>query len=851
MTTIQANSNINITNENINNINNVNPQPPAAPQNRPPRHDLPPELQNARPSGRSILARIGAFLLGAGAAGSASAFLGGGALLTSAIGVGAASFLGATAVAGIATGGAALVGGLIGLGIYAGIRGIVSLCRRGAAPQPRVGQQANVPQAQPAADAFNKSVADVIQYGKGVLPESLQQAANETVSRMRSIYGERAIPQGARLNTLLNMASSSCADEIKNLGDAVKPAELSSILEKHLRRSMAYTLVENAFRPSCGEKDVLPRELRINFFDNYPEVREKLVKAGSQEEVRNILSDAEDRIKNMAQLHQRMDSNALFESTKTKMIAAIARGLGLDADAIAPFVDTQNCKTAVRKLRSDIMTGKTDANAIDQEFDKLAEKLAKAYTDSFAAVDEAVGLSEETRKAMKMDILSLTNDKPRPELYRKGIAAGLSVDATPLKAALDSGKPKEELISILTTLGTQINNALHLQFGDEEWMKLITKSNECMTTHAMAFMAMVDRVPGLREALAGRNDINIFDENERIRSDPNASEEIKGGITVALAGIPRVGQTGAFSGELSSIQAKSQILTVLKNADIPQDLKSSWTEKTMSGEITSPATAQALVDNVPGLPAETRPLMEKFILMQSYAPNNAEASAQKARKQAQEMAGWRNFDTAADQNMAPIDNLIKGNITATLTNDQQFDRGISSQMMIDAHRDTYTINGEVMAHPNPEEVARSVRRSMPTENAAKMVSSIINQRSFAPVNGLGMQVDTVTGQNLPPDVLASMTKMASRSITNGLLHVDQGARGDTNYKVTVQNGRATIEMSEIVGLDSGLSLGEEGLPKLFGKARFTLRFDCDLLGHDGQSPSIETVHFSQQLLPAE
>ncbi len=820
-----------------------------------PRADLPPEMHNARPSRRSIFARIGAFLFGAGAAGGASAVLGGGALLSTAIGAGATATLGGAAVvAGIATGGAALLGGAVGLGIFAGIRAIVNLFRRSPDPAPRLQNLPPnaLPQAQPAADAFNRSVADVIRDGNGVLPESLQQVADETVARMRAIYGERAMPQGASLHRLLHISSTSCGDEIQALGDAVSPAQMSGILEKHLRKSMARTLVEDAFRPYCGDDAIMPRELRINFYEKHPAVWESLLNAQSQEDVQNILSGAENDIKTMAQLHQRMDSQALFESTKTKMIAGIARGLGLEADAIAPFVDTYMCKTAVTQLRNDIMMGKADANAIDQEFDRLAEKLAKAYTDSFAAVDEAAGLSEEIRKAIKMDILSIKNELPQPELYRKGIAAGQRVDASPLKAALDSGKPKAELISILITLGTQINNALSEQFGHDEWVKLYAKANECMTTHAMAFMAMVDKVPGLREALAGRDDIEIFDEANRIRNDPNASPEELGGITVPFAGLSRMVEAGELNGELSSIQAKSQILSVIKNADIPQDLKSSWTEKIMSGEISSPAMARALVDNVPGLPDETRPLMEKFILMQSYAPNKAEASARKARELAQEMAGWRNFDTAADQNMAPVANLIKDNITGDLTGGQVFGRGgISNQMMLDANRGTFTINGEVMAHPNGEEVARSVRRAMPTDEAAKMVSAIINQRSFAPLNALGMQVDPAAGNPLPPDILASMTKMASRSIEKGLLHMDQGARGENDYKVTVQNGRATIEVSETVGLDSGLSLGGEGLPKLFGKARFTLRFECDLLGHDGRSPSIETMHFSQQLLPAE
>ena len=87
----------------------------------------------------------------------------------------------------------------------------------------------------------------------------------------------------------------------------------------------------------------------------------------------------------------------------------------------------------------------------------------------------------------------------------------------------------------------------------------------------------------------------------------------------------------------------------------------------MNGEITSPAMVRALVGNMPALPAGTRPLMERFILMQPYAPGNAEASARKARAPAREMAGRGNFDTAVDRDMAPAANLIRDNINGTLT----------------------------------------------------------------------------------------------------------------------------------------------------------------------------------------
>ena len=195
-----------------------------------PRADLPPELQYARPSKRSVFARIGAFLFGAGAAGGTAAAFGAGTLLSGALGAGATTALGGAAVVtGIATGGAALIGGAIGLGLFAGIRAIVRYFTKAPDPAPRLNGllPGGLPNAQPAADAFNSSVADAVN-GRGQLPASLQQAADDAVSRMRDVYGEDLVPQGATLGKILDIIRSSCCSEIRGLGDAVTPGQIAA-----------------------------------------------------------------------------------------------------------------------------------------------------------------------------------------------------------------------------------------------------------------------------------------------------------------------------------------------------------------------------------------------------------------------------------------------------------------------------------------------------------------------------------------------------------------------------------------------------------------------------------------------
>ncbi len=843
---------------NLHNDLNVLPaaeQQAQVPQNPGPRNDLPPEMQNARPSGRSVAARVGAFLFGAGAAGGTAAAFGGGALLSGVLGTGATAALGGAAVvAGIATGGAALIGGALGLGLFMGIRSIVRHFRRAPDPAPRLQDMPanDLPGAHPAADSFNNNVARFF-TGKGVLPVSLQQAAGNAVDRMRNVYGEDLVPQGADLKKLLDSQENWLAAEIRGLEDNVSAEKFGELVEKYLRIALAYEALQNAFRPLCGQEEYarISMEMRNNAISKYPGLFDELKNAHSPEQVRHILEGKTDEFRTMVQLNDRVEK--LKEKTKSQMISIIAQGLGLDPDVAAPMVNTSECEKKMQKLKFKIVRGEVDAALADQEFARLAADLAKQYVDAFAAVDAAQGLSDETKAAMKKDILTYPK-APSSELFSKGIAAGQSIDASALKTALDAGVPRHDLFALITGFGRQVNDALRAQYGDEAWNALLLGDpGDLRTTQTTAFLAMIDRVPGLREAL-GQLPNDHFDEDlNGILLGANADDDMKGAAMAGMTGYRRIFEVPLLNDDLAEMQAQTQTLNTIKSSGIRPELKARWCEKAMNGSITGPAMARALIENVPGLSAEAQPIVERFILMQSYAPDKAAASAGKARSFAREAAEWQNFSTRNDQNMAPVDALIRENITGEIFNSQTYDRGISSQMKLDVHRNTYTVNGEVFSHSDADEVARSLRRAMPTEEATKLVSSIVNQRSFVPLNALGMQL-APTGDPLPPNVLDSMKKMATRNIaTGGLLHIDLGSRdqGEGHYKVTVRNGRAFIEISEMVGLDSGLGKDEQGYARLCGKVRYTLRFECDLLGHDGHSPSIESVHLDQELVPVE
>ena len=832
MSQMQINNNPNVPNMDIQaqgNVQNANAQP---------RADLPPEMQNARPSNRGILARIGAFLFGAGAAGAGFGLGYVGTLAVSSV------------VAGIATGGAALIGGVVGLGIFAGIRALVNYIRRAPDPEPRLQNQPqnHLPQAQPAADASNNAVANAV-TGNGVLSASLQNAADRAISKMRGIYGEALVPQGAKLDELLFRFKNKLANDIRSLQDNITAEQMESLAEQYLRQDMAYKTLENTFEPLCEQYGANYMDLCNNAVKKHPELLNSLTNATSQAQVQEILNGYAEEFRAMPPLFQQVTN--LYDGTKRQMVSTIAEGLGLDADSVATFVDTDKCRREMDKLRDKILQGKLNANEIDAEFGKLAARLAKPYVDSFAAVDADKTLSEATKKAMKIEILK--SDAPDPKLFSNGIAAGKTIDASQLKHALDREMSREAVGAILNDLGEKINEALQAQYTPDEWAELVGgKPAELRATQGAAFLAMLETVPDLREALGNRPDlVPISNDMDQIMASANATENQKGGALAIQKSLLRLQEIPLSNSEFATMEKQTRLLNTIRSANIPQELKTSWSEKIMNGAIAEPAMVQALIENVPHLSAETRPLMERFILLQSYAPTDAAPSAQAAHAFAQEMTGWRNFDTAQDPAMAPVANWIREDITGHLVGDQEYDRGISNQMKLDAPRGVYTINGEVLNSADGDEVARALRRSMPSENAAKLVSSIINQRTFGILNGLGMQMHPTTGAPIPNEVLTSMTKMASRDLqkTGKILHFDLATarQADLRYKVTVQNGKAHIEMSELVGLDSGLGTDENGKAQLVGKARYTMRFECDL----GEPPSIESVHLEQQLLPIE
>ena len=495
--------------QNNNNVPNIEPQNAPNVENPQPQN-LPPELQNARPSrARSILAKIGSFLFGAGAAGGASVAFGGGAAVVGVLESSAVAVLGgATIAAGIATGGIALIGGTIALGLFIGIRALVRHFSQAPAPAPRLNDQPpnNLPEAQPPVDTFNKSIASFVINGHGALPASLEQASKQAIARMREMYGADLIPPDVKLHHLCQRTGSEFGNDITKLTEYITAEQMETLTEKHIRASIPYTIIENALKPLCPDKIEI-RSIANAFLHRHPELHDSLSKIQSPAEVQNILQGLTQELNSMVQLNTQLQQ--LRSDVVPRIIATIAQSMHLDPKVLTPIMQTYKITTASGALQKRLLTENANPETATQEFSNLVTQTAKSYVDSLKAVDDNADLSTAAKKVLKQEILN--SESPNPDLIKKGFAAGKNVNATELKIALEQGCSQDALINILMNLGKKLNEELAKQYSQEEWTALATrKAPELRMTQGAAFMAMVDDVPGLRETLGTRANADIF-----------------------------------------------------------------------------------------------------------------------------------------------------------------------------------------------------------------------------------------------------------------------------------------------------------------------------------------------------
>ena len=227
-----------------------------------------------------------------------------------------------------------------------GITEIVRYARAGKAPAAKV-PEPGLPAAAPQDDMSKQQLIHAIDEGEA-LPPAFQAAVDEAVSTLRSLYGEKLVPEGATFGDLPGFASlrDSVVNSIREAPEEVQPGHLLALITE----TAVAALSEHVFTEKLGDwcralglGDASPASLCTEILQKNPEFAEKLHASGTRssaeakiEEFRGfaekyIQADAANRALNRA-----LDAGALPQEFQESLEAGLSDLRGLYGEQFVP-----------------------------------------------------------------------------------------------------------------------------------------------------------------------------------------------------------------------------------------------------------------------------------------------------------------------------------------------------------------------------------------------------------------------------------------------------------------------------------------------------------------------------------
>ncbi len=763
-----------------------------------PRADLPPELQNARPSKGGILARIGAFLFGAGAAGGTAFGLGAGGLVGGLLGVGA------TAAAGIATGGAALIGGALALGIYVGIKAIVNHFRRAPAPEPRIVNQTqnHLPKNGPADDAFNKNVADAITHGLP-LNGSLQNAVNNVALR----YGKADGIQGnITVEDLIGKDRlEKFASEVRGLKGNVDAAKLEKLLDKYMNGNME--LQGNMRKLNLPQEhmkalDEFLAELKQSYGDCAPK-------------------DTAD-LRKVYPVDMRLDA----------FVVALEKKVAASDVKVTPEV----LKRMAKETIAPEMAVRSIAAVLSQDAAKnglvLNPKAARA-----AAIElyTAQGRPPVASMAEARAFVDTHNDLAVPAMQKSALLGGLDKpDNMPPahKAAFEDAV-----------------NGLRLAFGEKcfpDTLESVLKTNIAPWTPLRSRLEeMVKNGPVSAEEF-GRAAAELLKPLAQAYAMAEAlgkAMEQSQGISLTPAG-----RKALLNGVRNSIQ--SQMNGMKSSADATGIAASPVVSQFLSEIAGSIRAAEETY--LPRVSDDAKPLLRNVIRSLPFDNASRPAALALIEKTARQMAGWRSPIDFGDHALEQFCGKMVGELNlfvASESMNQKIVNDIFSSFTADANRNKWTVNGKEINYMPAEHLIGEVRQLLPNTADLRFVTMLANQYTWtaltSPLQGDWRDSGDASAEDVAGTGLTNYDPITN---TEGLLR--QKAETDFPHEshswvITVSPDKktATIEMilPHFVCVDN-----KEGAPA--GTVLHRMRIHCNLsAGSLDGKPRVTNVELKQEI----
>ncbi len=395
--------------------------------------------------------------------------------------------------------------GIFTLGLSEGIRALVNHVRAGDAPAPRVAVE-NLPPAPPRADIFNNDL--VAKLKKNELPPAHQAAVHEALGELRTRFGADVIPEGVMLGNWPGGRSLmfNIAGMVRNATEEVSPQALRAMIEEQGMPLMAALVLERRIGAYCEEigfAGAVPNLLRDNLLTENPELAANLKACTNHTSANEVVEPAMPVIKKYVQL--RHDVSTAAAQAKDSAVAELARATGLSEAVVRQRTNWTKLENSFAYLGSDIFKGEKplQGDELNAAFKQVADKFVQQKAELFNSVD-GLGLSARLADSWKADVLK-TDTLSKGDMFKVFHAAGSRIDASSLFTALNAPAGEftdEEIFGLIESQAMKIYDSLTSSYSAAEWADLGADGQSLAQFYAA--QAMLDAVPGLREALAAR-----------------------------------------------------------------------------------------------------------------------------------------------------------------------------------------------------------------------------------------------------------------------------------------------------------------------------------------------------------
>ncbi len=386
---------------------------------------------------------------------------------------------------------------------YRGIKACCSSSRPASATRPRISIRNGgaIPNALPEVDSFNDTVGLKL-LGSQRLPGDLEDAAREALAELRDKFGTDLVPEGQSVKAILGGGAQRLYARIKDLQSAVTPEQIREWVLLEGRKSVIMKMVTDRMKelwPNDAGK--MSADLPDRLLMRYPELKTMLENCESTGEMTRLLEEHEDMIQSV--ILQKRQLEDLRLDARTWFAEALAEGLGSPHISVSDLeLGRFNTKTA--KIVEDILTGKYEGCGEvgfdpKQALRAFAREQADIRIREYRSIDNMPELSDELKAAFKH--LVITKERILPGEFNNYAELGSKVDATALMELLEDPHPDSEALQKeLLSLADKLDSAFRTHFGEENWHNMDPDVKEAI--QAYASQVMLDKIPGLRKALA-------------------------------------------------------------------------------------------------------------------------------------------------------------------------------------------------------------------------------------------------------------------------------------------------------------------------------------------------------------